>query len=546
MHQGKKDWVVERYFCWGIVLLLALAYLSHLGFYPLDIGSDEPIRSLVALEMIYSGDYITPTLNGVPYLNKPPLFNWMIIASYKLFGEYSSFALRFPAILSTFILGFVTYFFVRRHVNTRVAWVSALAVMTNGRILIYDSLQGLIDTTYAWITLLALFLVFEYGEKKKYVALFVCTWALTSIGFLLKGFSSVIFQGLTLLAYFIYTKNWKKLFHWSHYAGILVFLLINGAYYLVYFTKNEISPVALFENLFTESAKRTAFFAGFKKFIIHVLTYPFQLLYHYAPWMLLAIVFIRKDIREQVRSNSFIRFCMIIFLANIWVYWISPEIFARYIFMLLALIYTVVIYLYYEKTTIYDWRRKLIDTVFIVVTAGIFIGMFIVPFHEATKSLPNVLYKSIFLIIAFGTILFLMIKHKDKVLLYFILATVLFRIGFNWFVVEQRGKRFFISAEDGKRVATITHGKPLYIFGKWFDYRGSLIGSKNGISFNISKNRNEILRFNEKMDYQSFFLSNRTEVKEIPHEVYYEFDNYLAPDKVVLIKFLPTMDSTRH
>src|SRR5262245_53713564 len=109
MFQDNKPFTSEKYIYWLILILLAWAYLSHLGFYPMDIESDEPIRSLVALEMIYSGDYISPTLNGVLYLNKPPIFNWMIIASYKLFGEYSSFALRFPAIVSTFILGFVTF-----------------------------------------------------------------------------------------------------------------------------------------------------------------------------------------------------------------------------------------------------------------------------------------------------------------------------------------------------------------------------------------------------------------------------------------------------
>ncbi len=544
MNLVKKEWSGEKFVCWLIVVLLAYAYLSHLGFYPMDIESDEPIRSLVALEMIYSGDLITPTLSGELYLNKPPVFNWIIIASYKLFGNYSSFALRFPAIVSTFILGFVTFLFVKRHVNERVAWISALAVMTNGRILIYDSLQGLIDTTYAWITLLAFMLVYEFGGKKKYAALFITTWALTAIGFLLKGFSSIIFQCLTLLAYFIYTKNWKRLFHWSHFVGVLIFFVINGLYYIAYFSRNELSPLSLFQNLFAESAKRTALFSDIKRFIIHVLTYPFQMLYHYAPWMLLAITLIRKDIREVIRSNPFIQFCMIIFLANIWIYWISPEIFARYIFMLLALLYTVVIYIYYEKSNRDDWSRKLIDNFFLVATAIILLAMFILPFHHGTRILPQALPRSIFLIVAFGIILYLMLKQRERILLYFILATVVFRIGFNWFVVEQRGKRFFTSAEDGKRIATITHGKPLYVFGKWFDYRGSHIGSKNGITFNISKHRGDILRFKEQKDYESFFLANRAQVSHLPHDVYYEFNNFMAPDKVVLVKFLPVHDST--
>jgi hypothetical protein len=214
--------------------------------------------------------------------------------------------------------------------------------------------------------------------------------------------------------------------------------------------------------------------------------------------------------------------------------------------MLLALIYTVVIYVYYEKTPIDDWRRKLVDWVFLGTTAAIFLASFALPFFEATNKMPQSVLKAIILGISFGTILYFMLRQRERILLYFILATVIFRIGFNWFVVEQRGKRFFTSAENGKRIAIITHGKPLYIFGKWVDYRASVIGSKNGISFNISRYHGDILRFKESIDYESFFLTNRAEVSKIPHEVYYEFDNYYAPDKLVLIKFLPPSDTSKH
>lgn len=53
----------------------------------------------VAREMVLRGDWITPTLNGAPYLNKPPLLYWLGAVSIQLFG-LSEFAARLPLAVS--------------------------------------------------------------------------------------------------------------------------------------------------------------------------------------------------------------------------------------------------------------------------------------------------------------------------------------------------------------------------------------------------------------------------------------------------------------
>ena len=50
---------------------------------------DEAIRSLVAQEMLWSGNYVAPTMHGDTYLNKPPLWNWILAISFYLHGEAS-------------------------------------------------------------------------------------------------------------------------------------------------------------------------------------------------------------------------------------------------------------------------------------------------------------------------------------------------------------------------------------------------------------------------------------------------------------------------
>src|SRR5213083_3040248 len=71
-----------------IVLLLLVC--APIFFYRLGrpgLGDpDEGRNAEVAREMLAGGDYVTPRLDGVVYLDKPPLFFWTVALSYAAFG----------------------------------------------------------------------------------------------------------------------------------------------------------------------------------------------------------------------------------------------------------------------------------------------------------------------------------------------------------------------------------------------------------------------------------------------------------------------------
>ena len=53
-----------------------------------------------AREMMVRGDWLTPTQDGVPRLQKPPLVYWCEILSMRVFGV-NEFGARFPVALAT-------------------------------------------------------------------------------------------------------------------------------------------------------------------------------------------------------------------------------------------------------------------------------------------------------------------------------------------------------------------------------------------------------------------------------------------------------------
>jgi 4-amino-4-deoxy-L-arabinose transferase-like glycosyltransferase len=83
--------------------------LSSIGL----IGADEPRYAQVAREMIERHDWITPTLGGVPWLEKPPLYYWQAMIAYRIFGV-SDWVARLPSVFDTSSLLFAAYWFLRR------------------------------------------------------------------------------------------------------------------------------------------------------------------------------------------------------------------------------------------------------------------------------------------------------------------------------------------------------------------------------------------------------------------------------------------------
>src|ERR1700733_16105659 len=81
---GQVPWLV-----YGI--LIFAVYLFALGTIPL-IGPDEPRYAEVAREMYASRDWITPTLGGYHWFEKPALLYWMQATAYSVFGvsEFSA------------------------------------------------------------------------------------------------------------------------------------------------------------------------------------------------------------------------------------------------------------------------------------------------------------------------------------------------------------------------------------------------------------------------------------------------------------------------
>ena len=169
-------------------LLLGVSYFYNSWTQPLL--ADEPTRAIVSLEMLLRGDAF-PTINNEAYLNKPPLYNLILVPFLMVFGE-AEWVVRLPAILSLLALGYLIFYFYQKITGDKEgSFFTAMAFLTSGNILFYSSLLGHIDATFSIVIFAHFMLCYLLGSSGKWNLLFRWSYVLCFIGFMLKGLPSI-------------------------------------------------------------------------------------------------------------------------------------------------------------------------------------------------------------------------------------------------------------------------------------------------------------------------------------------------------------------
>lgn len=215
-------------------LAAALIFSSFLFFFRLGErpfrNPDEGRYAVVASEMVSSHDWVRPTVFGLGYQAKPPLFYWLLSVFFQLFGQNEWSARAVPALFG--ILGVASAaFFARRFFDPETALFSAVILSTNawyvlvGRYLVMDSLFSFFLST-------ALFLFYAGiradGKKGHY---FWASYAMVGLAFLVKGPAALATAGFCVLSYLAISGRLKELARMRLLSGGILFLAIASPWF---------------------------------------------------------------------------------------------------------------------------------------------------------------------------------------------------------------------------------------------------------------------------------------------------------------------------
>ncbi|MEW6731196.1 MAG: glycosyltransferase family 39 protein [Acidobacteriota bacterium] len=228
----ERERLYERYFPLVILIFALPLFYYKLGALAL-VGPDEPRYAQVAREMYERGDWITPTLLGDTWFEKPALLYWMMIVCYHLLGV-NEWAARLPnALLATLNL-FIIYGLAKRVGGSRYGLISALVLATSGLYFGFARAASF-DMTLTF-TFTAAFLYLHLADtandvsaRRKYLLGF---YFAVGVSLLAKGLIGIMLIGACSALYLILSVGWRRLFQFHPFTGLLVCLLIAGLWYL--------------------------------------------------------------------------------------------------------------------------------------------------------------------------------------------------------------------------------------------------------------------------------------------------------------------------
>jgi 4-amino-4-deoxy-L-arabinose transferase-like glycosyltransferase len=261
----------------SLIVLIAISLGSiffRLGSLPLT-GPDEPRYARIAQEMRDQGNWVTPTLEGKPWLEKPPLYYWLTIPFYSVFDSPETAARIAPALcalataLAIFCLGSL--------VSTRLAAMLAATILLTSLGYAGYGRGASTDMPFTCCFTIAM-MVLVVAVEKNIGAKVLFAYLFLGLAILGKGPVAIVLAAGILLCFWLLDERGGILRRWHIIQGIIIAGAVSIPWFWLAFRQNGYSFISTF---FINH--------NFARFVtnIHHHSQPF---YYYLP-VLLALVF---------------------------------------------------------------------------------------------------------------------------------------------------------------------------------------------------------------------------------------------------------------
>ena len=179
--------------------------------------------------MMERHDWVTPTLWGKVWLEKPPLYYWMTGIAYKTAGGVHDWAARMPSIVLTTLMVLFIYFWARRFY--REMELDAALITAASAAIIGFSRAASMDMPLTATFTIGMLSWFAWYMQRKRLWLLVFYLAM-ALGTLAKGPVAVFLAGVIITIFIALRREWKLLLQTLWPAGILLFLAVTLPWYI--------------------------------------------------------------------------------------------------------------------------------------------------------------------------------------------------------------------------------------------------------------------------------------------------------------------------
>jgi 4-amino-4-deoxy-L-arabinose transferase-like glycosyltransferase len=214
-------WVV------AVSALAALVYLPGAGV-PFS-NTAECQEALVVWEMVQSGDWVLPRINGEQIPSKPPLYHWLAIGFSELTGRVDELSVRLPSIIAAALAVGLVFAAATAEWGV-VAGTAAAVVLGTSPEWAKWATTARTDATFA-LCLTAAFLLGERWLRSGRRAVLVGLAIATGLATLAKGFSATGLVAIVLFVEMWRRGEWRRLRRVEVLGAVLVFAAIAGSWY---------------------------------------------------------------------------------------------------------------------------------------------------------------------------------------------------------------------------------------------------------------------------------------------------------------------------
>ncbi len=225
-----------------IVLLFAAAvYVGCMVSPPSLMDDVDAVQAQIARNMLNSGDWVTPRIDGVIYLEKAPLIYWLIAISYRILGVHDWVA-RIPVVASALVLAWLTAAFGAWAFGPRAGRYAGLCIATCIGLFLFTRIliPDVMVTACMALSMLAFLRAIDNEEPRPRWWAFVLAVSI-GISLLLKSLIGIVFPVAAAAVYLAVTRQlferriWKRLHLWT---GAAVALLIAAPWYILATLRN--------------------------------------------------------------------------------------------------------------------------------------------------------------------------------------------------------------------------------------------------------------------------------------------------------------------
>ena len=200
---------------WTSALILFFWALSYRGLWTAEGRWAEIVR-----EMLLTGDFFHPRINGVPYFDKPLLSYWFIALITKITGRFDEWTVRLPSAVSGLLVLWATVSLGRRLWSARIGRTAGWILMTTYGFL-FRARTGEADMEYLAAISIAVAWYWMRREKFNFITWLVFYLVCFS-GAQTKGLAAIAMPVFAILPDIIEKRRWRILLTPSHYLALVI------------------------------------------------------------------------------------------------------------------------------------------------------------------------------------------------------------------------------------------------------------------------------------------------------------------------------------